>query len=215
MRLVLVGAPGVGKGTQAELASSRFKIPKISTGDLLRDAVRQQTALGIQAKKYMDCGELVADSVVIGLVQEKLSLPEASNGFILDGFPRTVAQADILGKWLESKSITLDRVLYFVIPDKSIVERLSGRRSCPVCQSVFHVESRPPKVQGTCDRCGTELIQRNDDRRETVESRMRVYTEQTAPLIEYYKEKNVLTELDGSGSVDSVHTRLVNVLTHA
>ncbi len=175
--------------------------------------MRQKTTLGIQAKDYMDRGELVADEVVIGLVQEKLSLPEAAKGFVLDGFPRTVTQADILGRWLESEHIALDHVLYVVIPSEHIVDRLSGRRSCPACQSVFHITSCPPKLEGICDRCGAELIQRNDDRRETVESRMLVYTNQTAPLIEYYKEKNILTELDGFGAVDSVHARLVNVLT--
>lgn len=213
MRLVFLGAPGVGKGTQAELVSAKYGIPKISTGDLLRAAVSQQTPLGKEAKQFMDRGDLVPDKVVIGLVQEKIEMPECTKGFILDGFPRTVPQADALAELLDQKGLALDRVIYFVIPREELINRLSGRRSCSKCQAVFHVVFVPPKKDGVCDKCGGELIQRSDDRRETVESRLNVYEEQTAPLIEYYRQKNLLTELDGAGSVEHVQERLQAVLS--
>jgi len=209
MRVVFLGAPGVGKGTQAELVASTYHIPKISTGDLLRSAVSQKTPLGLEAKQFMDRGDLVPDQVVIGLVEEKISSPEGAHGFILDGFPRTVAQADELSKLLEAKDASLDKVIYFVIPREEIVRRLSGRRSCSKCPAVFHVEFVPPKVAGQCDECGGELIQRNDDKKETVESRLSVYEEQTMPLIHYYKQRSLLEELDGSGSVEIVQSRLL------
>ena len=209
MRVVFLGAPGVGKGTQAELVASTYHIPKISTGDLLRSAVSQNTPLGLEAKQFMDRGDLVPDQVVIGLVEEKISSPEGEQGFILDGFPRTVAQADELSKLLEAKKASLDKVICFVIPRDEIVRRLSGRRSCSKCPAVFHVEFVPPKVEGQCDECGGELIQRNDDKKETVESRLSVYEEQTMPLIHYYKQRSLLEELDGSGSVETVQGRLL------
>ena len=209
MRIVFLGAPGVGKGTQAELISSAYHIPKISTGDLLRSAVSNQTPLGLEAKQYMDRGDLVPDKVVIGLVEEKIGSPEGAHGFILDGFPRTVAQADELSRLLEAKQASLDKVIYFMIPRDEIVRRLSGRRSCSKCPAVFHVEFVAPQVAGQCDECGGELIQRNDDKQETVESRLSVYEEQTMPLIQYYKHRSLLEELDGSGAVETVHSRLL------
>ncbi len=209
MRVVFLGAPGVGKGTQAELVSSAYHIPKISTGDLLRSAVSNKTPLGLEAKQYMDRGDLVPDKVVIGLVEEKIGSPEGAQGFILDGFPRTVAQADELSSLLEAKQASLDKVIYFVIPRDEIVRRLSGRRSCSKCPAVFHVEFVPPQVAGQCDECGGELIQRNDDKKETVESRLSVYEEQTMPLIQYYKQRSLLEELDGSGAVETVQSRLL------
>lgn len=212
MRLVFLGAPGVGKGTQAEFVADKFGIPKISTGDLLRAAVAQQTSLGLEAKSYMDKGALVPDQVVIGLVEEKVGATECQKGFILDGFPRTVAQAESLSKLLDGRHVALDRVIYFVISKEEVIRRLSGRRSCPKCQAVFHVDMVPPKVSGVCDACGGTLVQRNDDRRETIESRLAVFDRQTAPLIHFYKERNLLTELDGSGSVDAVQSRLFALL---
>lgn len=211
MRLVFLGAPGVGKGTQAEQVSSKFGYPKISTGDLLRDAVRNKTALGVQAKAFMDRGQLVPDSVVIGLVKEKLNEPATVKGFLLDGFPRTVAQAQELDKILKGKGQRLDRVINVTVPRSEVVRRLSGRRSCPKCQAVFHMESAPPKREGVCDRCGTTLAQRNDDRKETVETRLTVYDEQTAPLIAYYRERDLLSDLDGAGPIDLVQRRLVDL----
>ena len=211
MRLVFLGAPGVGKGTQAEQVSSKFGYPKISTGDLLRDAVRNKTALGIQAKAFMDQGKLVPDSVVIGLVKEKLNEPATVKGFLLDGFPRTVAQAQELDKILKEKGQRLDRVINVTVPRNEVVRRLSGRRSCPKCQAVFHLESAPPKREDVCDRCGTTLAQRNDDRKETVETRLTVYDEQTAPLIAHYRERDLLSDLDGTGPIEQVQRRLTDL----
>jgi adenylate kinase len=215
MRLVFLGAPGVGKGTQAELVAAELAIPKISTGDLLRTGVAQQTSLGLEAQQYMTRGELVPDNVVIGLVAEKIASSECEKGFILDGFPRTILQADALSGILQEQEVTLDRVVYFVIPREEVVKRLSGRRSCSACSAVYHVDYVPPKQEGRCDECGAALVQRSDDKRETVESRLVVYEEQTAPLIDYYREKHVLAELNGTGSVEEVQERLSALLSGA
>jgi adenylate kinase len=213
MRLVFLGAPGVGKGTQAEQVSSAFGYPKISTGDILREAVRNKTALGVQAKAFMDQGQLVPDSVVIGLVKEKLDEPGSAKGFLLDGFPRTVAQAEELDKILNEKGQQLDRVINVKVPRDEVVRRLSGRRSCPKCQAVFHAEFAPPTREGMCDRCGNALVQRNDDRKETVEARLTVYDEQTAPLIAYYRQRGLLSELDGTGPIEQVQQRLLSLFS--
>ena len=212
MRLVFLGAPGVGKGTQGDRVTAQFGWPKISTGDLLREAVKNQTALGLEAKKHMDAGKLVPDTVVINMVHSKLGEPVCQNGFILDGFPRTVRQAEELGRILSDGGLALDQVVNFQVPRHDIVARLSGRRSCPNCQSVFHLEFLPPKVNGRCDRCGNALIQRNDDKPETIEARLTVYDQQTAPLIAYYESKQVLSHLNGSGDMGEVYGRLVTVL---
>ena len=213
MRMIFLGSPGVGKGTQADFVASRFHVPKISTGDLLREGVAKQTPLGLKAKGYMDRGDLVPDEVVIGLVQEKLSSSECSLGFLLDGFPRTVAQADKLSEMLADQGHSLDHVVHFVLPREEIVRRLSGRRNCSKCPAVYHIESIPPKRNGICDQCGADLVQRSDDRLETVQSRLTVYEQQTAPLIDYYKRKDLLFELDGSGSVETVQDRLLAMLS--
>ena len=212
MRIVFLGAPGVGKGTQAEQVSSKFGYPKISTGDILREAVRNKTTLGVQAKTFMDQGQLVPDSVVIGLVKEKLHEPACAKGFLLDGFPRTVAQAEELDKTLKEKGLRLDRVINVKVPRAEVVRRLSGRRSCSKCQAVFHAEFAPPAREGVCDRCGEALVQRNDDRQETVEARLTVYDEQTAPLIAYYRQRGLLSELDGMGAIEDVQQRLLGLL---
>lgn len=213
MRLIFLGAPGVGKGTQADRVTAQYGWPKISTGDLLRESVRNSTPLGLEAKKYMDAGKLVPDAVVIGMVEAKLDDSRCSQGFILDGFPRTVQQAEELGRILERRSLGLDRVINFRVSRHDIVKRLSGRRSCGKCQSVFHVDFAPPRTSGICDRCGAELIQRSDDKPETIEARLKVYDEQTAPLIAYYQGRQVLTDLDGSGVMGDVHSRLTQVLS--
>ena len=212
MRLVFLGAPGVGKGTQADRVTAQFGWPKISTGDLLREAVRNQTALGIEAKKSMDAGKLVPDSVVIGMVQETLAAPSCQNGFVLDGFPRTVPQAAELQAILTGRGLSLDRVINFRVSRLDVVTRLSGRRSCPKCQSVFHISFAPPKIEGQCDRCGATLVQRSDDKPETIEARLKVYDEQTAPLIAYYESKNLLSDLEGSGEMAAVYSRLSAML---
>ena len=208
MRVVFLGAPGVGKGTQADRISAQYQVAKISTGDLLREAVRNRTTLGLEAKSYMDQGKLVPDAVVIGLVREKLVDPSCANGFVLDGFPRTVPQAEALGVVLTSKGIALSRVVNFQVLREDVVRRLSGRRSCPKCQATFHVDFAVPKVGGICDRCGELLVQRSDDRRDAIEMRLKVYDEQTAPLVRYYQERGLLFQLDGSGAVDAVFQHL-------
>lgn len=212
MRVVFLGAPGVGKGTQADRIAELFRVAKISTGDLLRGAVRNQTKLGLEAKGYMDQGKLVPDSVVIGLVREKLGDTSCANGFVLDGFPRTTPQADELGRVLGERRIALDRVVNFQVPRDAIIQRLSGRRNCPKCQATYHVDFAPPKKEGVCDRCGESLVQRSDDRREAIETRLKVYEEQTAPLIRYYGDKQLLSHVDGSGAVDVVFEKLMKVL---
>ncbi|MDE3218539.1 MAG: adenylate kinase [Nitrospirota bacterium] len=213
MRVVFLGAPGVGKGTQADRIAAQYQVAKISTGDLLREAVRSQTTLGLEAKNYMDQGKLVPDAVVIGLVKEKLAHPSCANGFVLDGFPRTVLQAEELGKALASKTMTLDRVVNFQVSREDVVRRLSGRRSCPKCQATFHVDFAKPMVEGICDRCGEPLVQRNDDRRDAIETRLKVYDEQTAPLVRYYDERRLLSPMDASGTVDVVFQHLSKVLS--
>ncbi|MEE9232886.1 MAG: adenylate kinase, partial [Nitrospirales bacterium] len=212
MRVIFLGPPGVGKGTQAEFIAQKYAIPKLSTGDLLRESVAKQTALGNEAQGYMERGELVPDAVVIGLVEEKLVSPECQGGFLLDGFPRTVKQANQLSTFLESTGVGLDCVVYFALAKDEIVKRISGRRSCPQCKAVYHLESIPPKQDGVCDVCGKVLVQRNDDKPETIESRLTVYHEQTSPLIEYYKTRNLLCELDGAGLVSAVQDRLMALL---
>lgn len=212
MRLVFLGAPGAGKGTQAELVASKFHRPRISTGDILREAVRNKTALGLEAKACMDQGKLVPDEVVVGIVKEKLAEPVCAAGFLLDGFPRTVPQAEALSNILGSRGLRLDRVINVLVSREDIVRRLSGRRSCAKCQAVYHMDFARPQRDGVCDRCGAELIQRSDDRRETVDARLAVYEDQTAPLIDYYRRKGLLSELDGSGSVEAVHQRMVGLL---
>ena len=212
MRLVFLGAPGVGKGTQADKAAVRYRIRKLSTGDLLREAVRNKTHLGREAKEHMDQGRLVPDSVVIGLVREKLADPAYGNGFILDGFPRTVPQAEALAKVLAERSLHLDRVINFRVSREEIVKRLSGRRSCPKCQATYHVEFAPSKRGNFCERCGEALVQRSDDQREAIETRLRVYEEQTAPLINFYEEQRLLSHLNGAEAVETVYHNLVKAL---
>jgi adenylate kinase len=213
MRLILLGAPGVGKGTQGDRLAAKYHRPKISTGDILREAVRNKTPLGLEAKACMDQGKLVPDAVVIGIVRDKLGEPVCAKGFLLDGFPRTVPQAEELGAILQGKGLKLDRVVNIAVPREDIVRRLTGRRSCPKCQAVFHVEFSPPKREGICDRCGGELVQRSDDKRETVENRLAVYEEQTAPLIAYYRQRGLLSDVDGAGTVEQVQQRIVELLS--
>ncbi len=212
MRLVFLGAPGVGKGTQAEKAARQYRIRKISTGDLLREAVRDQTPLGLQAKEHMDQGRLVPDSIVIGLVREKLADPSYADGFILDGFPRTVPQAEALATVLAERGLQLDRVMNFRVSREEIVKRLSGRRSCPKCQATYHVEFAPSRSGSLCERCGEVLVQRSDDQREAIEMRLRVYEEQTAPLINFYEKQGVLSHLNGAEAVETVYHNLVKTL---
>jgi adenylate kinase len=212
MRLVLLGAPGVGKGTQAQRLAQRYQTVRISTGDLLRDAVRQQTPLGLDAKRYMDRGALVPDAVMIGLVREQLSARSCRTGYVLDGFPRTIAQADALGQLLDEYREPLDAVANLDVNEQELVRRLSGRRNCPKCQRVYHIESAPSAKGEQCEDCGATLVQRDDDRPETVKKRLTVYREQTRPLLDYYRERGLLCGIDGTGPVETVTERLVRHL---
>ncbi|HEY8414917.1 MAG TPA: adenylate kinase, partial [Thermaerobacter sp.] len=186
MRWIFLGPPGAGKGTQAARLAERAGVPQISTGDMLRAAVRAGTPLGLEAKRYMDAGQLVPDDVTIAIVRERLAQDDCRRGFLLDGFPRTVPQAEGLAAALEELGVGLDGVLYFDVPDEVVVERLSGRRVCPECQATYHVRFDPPREAGRCDRCGAALVQRHDDREETVRERLAVYRRQTEPLVDYY-----------------------------
>ncbi len=213
MRLIFLGAPGVGKGTQAQRLAAQEGIPQVSTGEILRDSVKQGTPLGRQAKEYMDVGKLVPDEVVIGIVRDKVAATECARGYILDGFPRTVAQAEALDRMLlERSGGGIEHVVSFDVPNAEIVRRLSGRRSCPACQTVYHVEHDPPKRAGLCNKCGGALIQRADDKPETVEARLRVYDQQTSPLVDYYQKRGLLRRVDATTSIDQVYERLLAVV---
>jgi adenylate kinase len=213
VRLVLVGPPGAGKGTQAEFVSERFDIPKISTGDIFRYNVSQGTDLGKLAKKYMDAGDLVPDEVTVAMVRDRLSQPDAASGFMLDGFPRNVAQAYELDGILGDLNTSLDVALELDIDDGEVVRRLSGRRLCKRCGHVWHIEFDPPKAPGICDRCGGDLYQRDDDRPETVRHRLEVYVDQTTPLIQFYTARDQLIVLNAKGPVEDVTERVIGVLT--
>jgi adenylate kinase len=212
MRLVLVGPPGAGKGTQAQFIASNFAIPKISTGDIFRGNVSEGTELGLEAKKYMDAGDLVPDEVTIGMVRERLRDPDSAEGFLLDGFPRNVHQAEVLDGWLGEHSASLDVVLELVVDDDEVVRRLSGRRTCRRCGHVWHLDFDPPNRDGICDRCGGELFQRDDDREETIRHRLEVYADQTSPLIGYYGDRGLLRGVDATGPVEDVTERAINAL---
>jgi adenylate kinase len=211
VRLVLLGPPGAGKGTQAQVLSKDLRIPHISTGDMLREALRQSSPLGLQAKEYMEKGKLVPDSLVIALVKERLSKPDARNGFILDGFPRTPEQAESLDRTLEGLGIPLDLVLYFETSLPVIIRRLSGRRVCGQCGKNFHLVNFKPKTEGLCDACGGGLVQRPDDREETIEKRLKVYEQETTPLIDYYKKKKNLVRVSGDLEVRPLNVQLMEL----
>ena len=212
LNLILLGPPGAGKGTQAAKLTNDFAIPHISTGDMLRAAVGNQTPLGVEAKRYMDSGELVPDSVIIGVVLERIAQDDARDGFLLDGFPRTVAQADALGHDIEKLDRRLTAALLIDVPDEIVVKRISGRRMNPKTGRIYHVDFDPPKQDGICDEDGTQLIQRDDDREETVRKRLVVYHEQTEPLIHYYDEQGLLRRFDGTGSQRDVHDHIRSAL---
>ncbi|HJV36566.1 adenylate kinase [Geomonas sp.] len=210
--LILLGPPGVGKGTQAKLLIEKFGIPQISTGDILRAAVKEQTPMGVKAKGYMDAGALVPDAVVIGIVEERLAQADCQKGFILDGFPRTVAQADALGQVLSGLDRCVDHVISLAVDKAELLKRLTGRRACPKCGAVFHIDYAPPKVAGICDSCQTELFQREDDKEATILHRLAVYEEQTAPLIAYYESCGLLRSVNGLGTVDGVQTEILSAI---
>jgi adenylate kinase len=208
MKIVLLGPPGVGKGTAAKQIVTTYGIPQISTGDLLREAVKSQTALGVQAKKYMDAGELVPDNVVIGMLKDRVAQRDCSKGFILDGFPRTIPQAESL----DASGIHVDAVVCLVAPEEVIVERLGGRRDCPACGAIYHVKNSPSKKEGICDTCGTSLITREDQKPAVISNRLEVYRKQTEPLVDFYKKKNLLKAVNAIQSIEAVFRDIQNAL---
>ena len=212
MRLVLVGPPGAGKGTQAEFIAAHLAVPKISTGDIFRANVSHGTPLGLEAKRYMDDGNLVPDEVTINMVRDRLAEPDAADGFLLDGFPRTVPQAQELDKMLADLGTQLDVVLELVVDDDEVIRRLSGRRTCSGCGKTWHVEFDAPTVEGVCDRCGSELYQRDDDKAETVANRLREYADKTAPLIDFYGAQGKLVGIDATGLVEDITVRAIDAL---
>jgi adenylate kinase len=212
MKLVLLGPPGAGKGTQAAMLVEKYGIPQISTGDMLRAAVREQTPMGIKANEYMQAGGLVPDEVVVGIVRERLQQADCVKGFILDGFPRTVPQADALKQTLLELDKQLDAAISLEVDTDALVERLTGRRTCGSCGKGFHIRFDPPAADGRCSACGGELIQRADDQEETIRNRMAVYHEQTAPLEDYYRSEELLIRVDGMAPIDRVHQEIAAAL---
>lgn len=212
MKIILMGPPGAGKGTQADFLKTELSIPHISTGDMFRKAVTQGTPLGLEAKRYMDSGQLVPDSVTIGIVKERLSEDDCKKGFLLDGFPRTIPQADALGQTLKELGMGLDAVINVKVRREILIERLTGRRVCKSCGATYHKLFNPSKAGEKCESCGGELYQRNDDSIETVGNRLDVYEKQTAPLIKYYEEKGLLLEIDGEQSVQDVTQFIMEAL---
>ena len=209
MFLLLMGPPGAGKGTQAERLIEKYQVPHISTGDMFRAAVKQGTELGKEAKRYMDAGQLVPDEVTIGIVREGLARPECKDGFVLDGFPRTIEQAEQLDIILANLAIKLDGVIDITVPDNELIDRITGRRICKACGATFHVIFNPPKIEGVCDRCGGTLYQRDDDKEETVKKRVDVYNKQTRPLIDYYTKQGIYKKIDGLQDIDKVFSDII------
>ena len=215
MNLILLGPPGAGKGTQAKILTKKYSIPQISTGDILRAAVKEQSPMGARAKAFMDRGALVSDEVVVGIVEERLSKADCVNGFILDGFPRTVVQADALKVMLASLGKQIDHVLSLAVNSQELLERVSGRRTCRNCCKGYHVRFDPSKVFGVCDECGGELYQREDDSEQTMRNRLEVYEQQTAPLVAYYTEASLLRTVDGMGTIEEIQDSLLNIIEGA
>lgn len=214
MRIVLLGGPGSGKGTQAKKLTEKLGIPQISTGDIFRAAVKEGTPMGLKAKEYMDKGELVPDDVVVGVVEERLAKPDLDDGFMLDGFPRTLPQAEALDRILGDMGKPIDHAILVDVPDDELMKRLTGRRTCrnSECGKMYHVMFNPPKKEGVCDACGSELYQRDDDSEATIRERLNVYAEQTAPLIDYYADKGLLRRVEGVGPIDEIFQSIEKVI---
>ena len=213
MNLILLGPPGAGKGTQAKMMIDTYHIPQISTGDILRAALKERTPLGLKAKEYMDKGLLVPDAVVIDIIRDRLKEPDCQKGYILDGFPRTVAQAQALDKVLADMQSAIDHVISIEVDKGELVKRLTGRRTCRQCGRGYHVIFDPPVNKDLCDKCQGELYQRDDDNEDTVRNRLDVYDSQTFPLIQYYKEKNLIRSIDGQGGIQQIFDRIAKVLS--
>ncbi|WP_047983268.1 adenylate kinase [Ornithinibacillus californiensis] len=212
MNLLLMGLPGAGKGTQAEKISEKYNIPHISTGDMFRSAIKEGTELGVKAKSFMDQGALVPDEVTIGIVKERLSKDDCEKGFLLDGFPRTTPQAEALQTLLSDMNQAIDHVLHVKVPEEKLVERLSGRRICPTCGRAYHVMYNPPEKEGICDKDGSALIQRDDDKPETVKNRLNINIEQSKPLLDFYEDRGYLVTINGDQDIDKVFQDIQSII---
>lgn len=212
MKIIMLGAPGAGKGTQAKMIADKYEIPHISTGDIFRANIKNGTELGMEAKKYMDQGLLVPDELTVKILLDRVANEDCKNGYVLDGFPRTIPQAEVLDQALTELNEKIDFAIDVDVPDENIVKRMSGRRACLSCGATYHIEHIPPKQEGICDRCGKELILRDDDQPETVSNRLKVYHEQTQPLIEFYQAKGVLRSVSGTKPMEEVFDSIVEIL---
>ncbi len=212
MKIIMLGAPGAGKGTQAKMIADKYEIPHISTGDIFRANIKNGTALGMEAKGYMDQGKLVPDELTVKILLDRVAQEDCKNGYVLDGFPRTIPQAEVLDKALTELNDKIDFAINVDVPDENIIRRMSGRRACLNCGATYHIAHVPPKAEGICDRCGNELILRDDDKEETVKNRLTVYHEQTQPLIDYYTAKGVLENVDGTQDMQVVFDNIIACL---
>ena len=212
MYIIMLGAPGAGKGTQADILSQEMGLPHIASGDLFRQALEERTEVGLLAKSYMDKGKLVPDEITIKMILERINQPDCISGFLLDGFPRTLHQAQVLDKALNEQGKSIDKAIYIEVPNAKLVKRLSGRWLCRVCQTPYHVVSSPPKTPGKCDKCGGELYQRSDDREETVKDRLGVFFAQTVPILDYYKKQNKLVRVNGNLGMQRVAREIISAL---
>ena len=212
MKIVMLGAPGAGKGTQAKMIAEQYGIPHVSTGDIFRMNIKNGTDLGKEAKTYMDKGELVPDELTVRILLDRVAQEDCKNGYVLDGFPRTIPQAECLDKALAEMNDSMDYAINIDVPDENIITRMGGRRACVGCGATYHVVNIPPKKEGICDRCGGELILRDDDKPETVKKRLDVYHEQTQPLIDYYTKKGIIKDVDGTQQMDDVFNAIVKIL---
>lgn len=212
MKIIMLGAPGAGKGTQAKMIAEKYQVPHVSTGDIFRANIKNGTELGLEAKKYMDKGLLVPDELTVKILLDRVAQPDCANGYVLDGFPRTIPQAEVLDAELQKLGESVDYAINVDVPDENIVKRMSGRRACLKCGATYHIEHIPPKTEGICDTCGSELVLRDDDKPETVLNRLKVYHDQTQPLIDFYENKGVLKSVDGTVDMQSVFGAIVAIL---
>ena len=212
MKIVMLGAPGAGKGTQAKMIAEKYTIPHISTGDIFRANIKEGTPLGLEAKPYMDQGKLVPDELTVKILLDRVSKDDCKNGYVLDGFPRTIPQANVLKEALAKQNDKIDFAINVDVPDENIVRRMSGRRACVTCGATYHIEHVPPKTEGICDKCGSALILRDDDKPDTVLNRLKVYHDQTQPLIDFYNNEGILKEVDGTIDVKDVFENIVKIL---
>ena len=212
MKIVMLGAPGAGKGTQAKMIAEKYSIPHISTGDIFRANIKEGTPLGLEAKSYMDQGKLVPDELTVKILLDRVAKDDCKNGYVLDGFPRTIPQANVLKEALDAQNDKIDYAINVDVPDENIVRRMSGRRACVTCGATYHIEHVPPKKEGICDKCGSNLILRDDDKPETVLNRLKIYHEQTQPLIDFYNNEGILKEVDGTIDVKDAFENITKIL---